>query len=145
MLIFDEDHASKYGLKEAVVLHKIIFYVLLNEKDGRNIHLGKHWTFNSREGWQNVFKCFSYEQVWRSLKALEKKGALVSDSFNRRAYDKTRWYSLSSSLAKEVKGSEYWQKAIRNSVKPNYKTAITNRKTATPIPLDNNIITTNPY
>ena len=128
MLIFDEDHASKYGLKEAVVLHKIIFYVLLNEKDGRN-----------------VFKCFSYEQVWRSLKALEKKGALVSDSFNRRAYDKTRWYSLSSSLAKEVKGSEYWQKAIRNSVKPNYKTAITNRKTATPIPLDNNIITTNPY
>lgn len=145
MLIFNEDHASKYGLKEAVVLHKIIFYVLINEKDGRNFHKGRYWTFNSREGWQSVFKCLSYAQVWRSLKALEKEGALVSDSFNRRAYDKTRWYSLSSSLAKEVKGSEYWQKAIRNSVKPNYKTAITNRKTVTPIPLDNNIITTNPY
>ncbi len=88
--MFNEDHASKYGLKEAVVLHKIIFYVLINEKDGRNLHGDRHWTFNSREGWQNVFKCLSYEQVWRSLKALEKKGALVSDSFNRRAYDKTR-------------------------------------------------------
>lgn len=145
MQMFDEDHASRYGLKEAIVLHKIIFYVLLNEKDGRNFHLGKHWTFNSREGWRNVFKCFSYDQIWRSLKTLENKGALVSNSFNRRAYDKTRWYSLSDSIVGEAKGSEYWQKAIRNSAKPNRKTAVTNRKTATPIPLDNNIITMNPY
>mgnify|MGYP003658049420 CR=1 FL=1 len=35
MLALNEDHAVKYGLKEAIILHKIIYYVLLNEKDGQ--------------------------------------------------------------------------------------------------------------
>ena len=143
--MFNEDHASKYGLKEAIVLHKVIFYVLVNEKDRRNLRKGRYWTFKSKEGWRSAFPFFSEWQIWRSLKALEKGGALLSDSFNRKAYDKTRWYSLTDSLVKESKGSDYWQRAIRNSVKPNCKNAITNRKNAIPIPLDNNIITTNPY
>ena len=143
--MFNEDHASKYGLKEAIVLHKVIFYVLVNEKDRRNLRKGRYWTFKSKEGWRSAFPFFSEWQIWRSLKALEKGGALLSDSFNRRAYDKTRWYSLTDSLVQESKRSDYWQKAIRNSVKPNCKNAITNRKNAIPIPLDNNIITTNPY
>ncbi len=145
MLRFNPEHAKQYGLKESIILHKIVFYILINEKDERNFRKGRYWTFNSREGWGNIFPCFSYDQIWRSLKSLEKKGALVSDSFNRRAYDKTRWYSLTDSFAKEVKGSEYWQKAIRNSTKANRKTAISNRKTATPIPLDKEIIHIEPY
>jgi len=32
MLAFEEDHAAKYGLKEAIILHKIIYYVLLTKK-----------------------------------------------------------------------------------------------------------------
>ena len=138
MLRFNPEHAKKYGLKESIILHKIIFYILINEKDGRNLRKGRYWTFNSREGWGNVFPCFSYDQIWRSLKSLEKKGALVSDSFNRRAYDKTRWYSLTDFLFKEAKGSKFWQKAIRNS-------AISNRNSAKPIPLDKEIIHIEPY
>jgi len=144
-LIFNPEHAKKYGLKESIILHKIIFYILVNEKDCRNLHKGRHWTFNSREGWGDTFPCFSYDKIWRSLKTLEKKGALVSDSFNKRAYDKTRWYSLSNSLFKEAKSSQYWQKAIRNSAKPNRKNAISHRKNATPIPLDKEIIHIEPY
>jgi hypothetical protein len=140
MATFDINHAKKYGLKEAIILNKIIFYVLKNEQDKRNLKKGRYWTFNSREGWRETFQIFSYDQVWRSLKNLEKKGALVSDSFNRKAYDKTRWYSLSDSLVREVKGSEYWQKAIR-------KTATSDRKNAKPIPYNNNkeIINIKPY
>ena len=33
MLTFDPKHVEKYGLKEAIILNKIIFYVLLNEKE----------------------------------------------------------------------------------------------------------------
>lgn len=138
MLTFDPKHVEKYGLKEAIILNKIIFYVLLNEKEKRNLRKGRYWTFNSREGWRQVFGIFSYDQVWRSLKNLEKKGALVSDSFNRKAYDRTRWYSLSDSTVKETKSSEYWQKAIRNS-------AISNRKNAKPIPYNKEIINITPY
>ena len=144
--MFNEDHASKYGLKEAIVLHKVIFYVLVNEKDRRNLRKGRYWTFKSKEGWRSAFPFFFLSGRYGGHSRLLKKGgALLSDSFNRRAYDKTRWYSLTDSLVKESKGSDYWQRAIRNSVKPNCKNAITNRKNAIPIPLDNNIITTNPY
>ena len=140
MLMFNETYASEYGLKESIILHKVIFYVLINKKDGRNLHKGRHWTFNSREGWRSVFPCFSDMQIWRSLKNLEKHEALLSDSFNRRAYDKTRWYTLSDKLTIEVSKSSYWSKAICKSVKSYNKIEKTDNKIATPIPLDNNII-----
>jgi len=149
MLRFDEATASKYGLKEAIILHKIIFYVLVNEKDGRNYHKGKYWTFNSRAEWRSIFPFFSDMQIWRCFKNLEKQSALVSDSFNRMAYDKTRWYSLSNNLMEEVKKDSYWTKAICKSVKPICKNEITHCKNETPIPLDshnnNNTVNTEPY
>jgi len=142
MLMLNEDHAIKYGVKEAIVLHKIIFYVLLNEKDGRNEHRGKYWTFNSRAGWSDVFPCFSPMQVWRALKSLEESRAIVSDSFNRRAYDKTRWYTLSSYLLSEIRSDDYWKNALRKKVKASNKneiayfnSAISDNKSETPIPL----------
>jgi hypothetical protein len=146
MLALNEDHAVRYGLKEAIILHKIIYYVLLNEKDGRNYHKGKHWTFNSRGGWRSIFPFFSDMQIWRTLKNLEKQSVLVSDSFNRMAYDKTRWYSLSPSMLKEVKQDKSWTKAVYKSVKASNKTAITHNKTATPIPVyNNNTINIQPF
>lgn len=133
MISFNETHAERYGLKEAIVLHKIIFYVLLNRKNGTNYHLKKYWTFQSKEGWRQTFGIFSDMQIWRSFKSLENQGALESDSFNKRAYDKTRWYTLSDSLMREVLSSPYWKKVHFKTAKPNNKTAITNNKTATPI------------
>lgn len=142
--MLNEDHAIRYGLKESIVLHKIIFYVLLNKMDGRNEHRGKHWTFNSRDGWKDVFPMFSNMQIWRALKSLEESKAIISDSFNRRAYDKTRWYTLSSHILQEVSSDDYWKKALRKKTKASNKTEtayckneITHNKTATPIPLYN--------
>lgn len=86
-----------------------------------------------------MFPCFSDMQIWRSLKNLEKMGAIISDSFNRRAYDKTRWYTLSEGMLAEVRTDKHWQKAICKSAK-------THNKTATPIPVkNNNILEFNPY
>lgn len=145
MLRFDEATASKYGLKEAIILHKIIFYVLVNEKDGRNYHKGRYWTYNSRAQWRSIFPFLSDQQIWRSLKKLEKQSALVSDSFNKMAYDKTRWYSLSNNLMIEVKKDKYWKKAIIKSEKPFIKNDNTHLKNEKPIPLDSHNINTEPY
>jgi hypothetical protein len=145
MLRFDEATASKYGLKEAVILHKIIFYVLVNEKDGRNYHKGRYWTYNSRAQWRSIFPFLSDQQIWRSFRKLEKQAALVSDSFNKMAYDKTRWYSLSNSLMMEVKKDKYWTKAIIKSKKPIIKNDNTHLNNEKPIPLDSHNINTEPY
>lgn len=144
MLMLNEKHASRFGLKESIILHKVIFYVLLNKKDGRNFHKGRNWTFNGRRGWAEVFPCFSHMQIWRSFKNLEKSGALISDSFNKKGYDKTRWYSLSDSMMQEVSRSKYWKKAICSTEISRNKSATSYNKIETPIPLnniiDNNII-----
>ena len=136
MMSFNETQAKCYGLKEAIVLHKITFYVLLNKKNGTNYHLGKYWTFQSREGWRQTFGIFSDMQIWRSLKSLENQGALESSSFNKRAYDKTRWYTLSNSLMREALGSPYWKKVHYKNAKSSFKNEITNNKTATPIQVE---------
>jgi hypothetical protein len=138
MLAFNESQAIKYGLKEAIILHKVIFYILLNRKEDRNLRNGRHWTFNPRDKWREIFPMFSKHQIWRSFKSLEEQGALVTDSFNRMAYDKTTWYSLSDAMLKECLADEYWKKAIYKSVKPIYKNA-------KPIPLNKKIIQVNPY
>lgn len=137
MLALEPEHAVQYGVKEAIILHKIIFYVLLNRRDGRNYKAGKNWTYNSREGWRTVFPFLSDMQIWRAFKSLEKDGALLSDSFNRMGYDKTRWYTLSDSLMSEVSSNSYWKKAIYNSAKPYNKNAKGYNKNATPIPVKN--------
>jgi hypothetical protein len=81
-------------------------------------------------------------QIWRALKSLEESKAIVSDSFNRRAYDKTRWYTLSSYLLSEVRSDNYWKNALRKKVKASNKneiayfnSAISDNKSETPIPL----------
>jgi hypothetical protein len=137
MYALESEHANRYGIKEAIVLHKVIFYVLLNKRDARNYREGRNWTYNSRSGWRDVFPFLSDMQIWRSFVSLEKNGAIVSGSFNRMGYDKTKWYSLSDALMSEVSSNAYWTKAIYNSAKPHNKNAKGYNKNATPIPVKN--------
>jgi hypothetical protein len=145
MLMFNENHANKYGLKEAIVLHKIIFYILLNKKNGKNLRLGKYWTFQSKQGWRESLKVFSDMQIWRSLKSLERQGALVSGSFNKMAYDKTRWYALSKDVMDESLKDSYWKKVHFKNATTHNKTEITHNKTATPIQLGEELLEDQPY
>lgn len=149
MMMFNEDHAQRYGLKEAIILHKIIFYILLNRKNGTNLRLGKYWTFQSKRGWRESLKVFSDMQIWRTLKSLEKQGALVSGEFNKKAYDKTRWYALSKDVMDEVLKDSYWKKVHNKNAKPHNKIATTHNKTAMPIQvieeLEKELINQQPY
>jgi len=120
-----------------VILHTIIFFVLLNEKRGINKHQGKYWTFNSSKGWMPYFPFFSEMTIYRSLKKLEAKGAVTTGRFNKRGYDKTKWYTVSNKIYNESKSSDYWKKHLAKVQNPSCRSA-------RPIP-DNNIINITPY
>lgn len=118
---FIKAHAEKYGLKESIVLHTIIFFVLLNEKHNRNERGGKYWTYNSAKGWIPYFPFFTEQQIARILRSLTKQGALITSNYNKKRYDKTKWFTLSPSLFREVKQSSYWKRVASNIGKPSIK------------------------
>ena len=90
---FDTDHAKKYGVNEAILLHNILFWIAKNKANKTNMHEGKFWTYNSAEAFTELFPFWNGQKIRRILVSLEKQGAIVSGSFNKKPYDKTKWYS----------------------------------------------------
>jgi hypothetical protein len=89
--------ANKIGIDNAIVLQQINYWIRLHEESGneRCFHLGRWWVFNTIEQWQEKqFTWWSVETVKRIISTLEKMGLLVSDTFNVKACDRKKWYTI---------------------------------------------------
>ena len=106
---FNAQYAKRYGLKEAIVLQGIIWWVLNNKYKNKNKRIGKHWTFNSARAMSISFPFLSEQQVARSLRKLQKQGAIQVGNFNRMRNDKTKWYTLTDHLMKEVLANKIYK------------------------------------
>jgi len=82
--------ASKIGLNEAIVLQQIHFLSTIsdNEIDGRK------WVYNSYDDWQNQFPFWSRPTIVRIFKRLEDAELIIAGNYNKRAYDRTKWYAV---------------------------------------------------
>ncbi len=83
--------AIKVGLPEAVILQQIHFWCnspTARERDGYT------WVYNSYTDWQKHFPFLSSQQIGRAIRHLEAEGYLISDNFNARAIDRTKWYRI---------------------------------------------------
>ena len=95
---FSGELATKYGLDEAIMLHHLAYWVQKNTIDGRNIHGGRSWTYNSQNAFAAWFDWWSRRQIQRILKSLEDQGAIIKGSFNARPMDHTLWYTVSDAV-----------------------------------------------
>jgi len=134
---FIGEHAEKYGVNSAVILHTIIFFVLSNRKSKTNYISGKYWVFNSSNKWQYFFPFLSKHQIYRCFKELVAAGAIIEGSYNKKGYDKTLWHTLSDSLLKECIKDSYWKNRMRKPIANLQKGRC---KSATPIPNINTTI-----
>lgn len=125
------EHAKKYGINCAIVLHTITFFVLKNKKDNRNKHNGKFWTFNTYADWAELMPFFTEHQVKNALNKLRTHGAIVVDKYNRKGYDKTNWYSVSNEVLQDAEKQIYWQNRIKKSSDKNTRAS---DKITRPIP-----------
>jgi hypothetical protein len=92
---FQKKLAKIYGVNEAIVLEYIHFFSTKNVGSKKHYHDGKYWTYGSVNVISKHFPFWSERQVWRILKSLEQHGAIDVGSFNRKAYDRTKWYTIS--------------------------------------------------
>lgn len=95
---FDVDTAVKHGVHAAVLHQTIVFWVLKNKANGKHLHDGRHWTYNSAKAFTELFPYLSADQIQRNLKKLEEAGLVTTGCFNSSPYDRTRWYSTAEGI-----------------------------------------------
>ncbi len=100
-LLFDEHPlcvipqlAVLIGLNEAIVLQQVHYWVTLNEKGGRNLQDGHHWTYNTYKAWQQQFPFWSIRTIKTIVSNLERSGLLIAGNYNKLRQDRTKWYRI---------------------------------------------------
>lgn len=86
--------AKKVGVNSAVILQNLAFWLKTNEANGTNYFDGRHWSYNSVNAMTEIFIYLSRYQIEKALKDLEDDGYIVSGNYNKMAYDRTKWYSI---------------------------------------------------
>lgn len=90
---FDIDVAKLVGTDAAILLSNIEFWVAKNEANNKSFFEGRYWTYNSINAWCRLFPYLTERQIRRCLEKLEKENFIVVGNFNKKKYDRTKWYS----------------------------------------------------
>lgn len=107
VVAFESSLAKEIGVKEAIVLSHLAFWVRKNEADERNIHDGKAWTFTTQKALSTYFDFLSEKQVRTTMANLKDLGLIETGNFNSSPYDKTTWYTLTE------RGKEWTDLSLR--------------------------------
>lgn len=91
---FDIDHAQKWGVDEAILLHNFVFWIRHNRANGKGFKEGRTWTYNTLDAFVALFPFWNRDKIYRIIKSLCEQGLLRKGNFNEKNYDKTCWYSL---------------------------------------------------
>lgn len=91
---FNKQVAVEYGINEALILSNIHFWVELNSRNGRNLHDGEYWMFLTVEEMHDYFPYLSEKLIRKALNTLKEKGLIRVGHFNKKAYDRTNWYTV---------------------------------------------------
>lgn len=97
-LSLDTYFAEKYGVKEALFLQNLIYWVKKNADNKMHFHDGRYWTYNSNEALRKWFTFWSAMQIRTIVKSLVAQGAILTGNYNKSCYDKTTWYALSDAI-----------------------------------------------
>lgn len=90
---FDTEIAKEVGINAAVIYQNIAFWCEKNKANGKNIHDGKVWTYNSNRAFSELFPYLTQKQIRTALLKLESSGFLEVGNFNKSNYDRTKWYT----------------------------------------------------
>ncbi len=91
---FDTEVAALVGADAAAVFQNIAFWCSKNAANGKHLHDGRYWTFNSVRALAELFPWLSAAQVRNALRKLVDAGLLVKGCYNKTAYDRTAWYAI---------------------------------------------------
>lgn len=147
-IVISKELAVTFGLNESIVIQQIHYWIENNKKAKRNYYDGYYWTYNSFEEWQKEFPFWCLRTIKTIFKKLENKGILIVGNYNKKGFDRTKWYRLDYHKLKEVIPScnictmdsaeiaptipEISQRITNNGNIVTYNGSVTQRSTASP-------------
>lgn len=131
---FNVSIAEKYGMAEAVLLEGLSFWCMSNKANGRNIKGGLAYTFNSIKALHDLYPYLSEKKIRTALAKLEEAGIIVSGSFNKNSYDRTKWYAVTEKGFAEMGNSICPKRQMDFAEKANG-----NVRKGEPIPFDSTV------
>jgi len=93
-LVVNVELARILGLNESIVIQQIHYWLEINKKKNHNYRDGKYWTYNTYPEWHEQFPFWSESTIKRIMRGLEKEGYIISTQYNKKTYDKTKWYTI---------------------------------------------------
>ena len=91
---FNTEHARLYGLREAVLISNLHYWVSHNYANGTHEHDGRTWTYNSVKAFEDLFPYLTYKQIRTSLETLITLDVLVRGNYNKKPADRTSWFAF---------------------------------------------------
>lgn len=98
----DENHSFNKNVccvlkghcQKAILLKEIYGWCQINQAKNHNIRFGVVWSFMSATGFAEKFDYMNEKSIARWLKELVNEGWLFSSVLNKKAYDRTKWYTV---------------------------------------------------
>ena len=118
--------AKLLGINEAIILQQIHYWL----ERSNNIHDGYRWVYNSIKDWNEQFKWLSEPTLKRKFKSLEDQGLLITGNYNKKKFDKTKWYRIDYNLLNEM-GQRLYQNdttIVSNCTNGKYQNDLTNTR-----------------
>lgn len=109
------EDAKKHGVESATILYNFRFWLAKNLANGRHIHSGRVWTYNSTAALAELFPYLSKDQIRRRIEKLEADGVLIAGNFNESTYNRTKWYSVDEEEFRVDETSGESAKSIRQN------------------------------
>lgn len=79
------------SLDEAVILQQLHYWLSRSTL----VRDGHKWVYNSIDDWQKQFPWIkSRKTLSKHFNSLEKRGLIITGNFNKKKFDKTKWYRL---------------------------------------------------
>ncbi|PSB27729.1 hypothetical protein [Chlorogloea sp. CCALA 695] len=82
--------AKEIGLHEAVILQQVHYWL---ERSNHLIN-GCLWIYNTYQAWQEQFPFLSLSAIRRAIARLEGLNLLLTERFEQRRWNQTKWYSI---------------------------------------------------
>ena len=82
--------AREIGLNEAIMLQQMHYWLLKSSNEFE----GVKWFYKTLEDWQTEFPFWSAMTIRRTLSSLEKQKVIKIGNYNKKKFDKTKWYTI---------------------------------------------------
>ena len=90
--------AKEIGLNESLLLLQLDYLIAISNHEKE----GQRWTYQSVTDIEKMFPFWSRATINRVIKSLENRGLINVGNFNRKKYDKTRWFSINIGEAEKL-------------------------------------------